>query len=102
MTDFVLLQNYARNFLMRYFMTQPSTLDVEPGFRGKLEIIATGWRGTLKVVGRERSGRSLLVDPKWEEEGAQVLAVYLLDAGLVWLIDAPKLYRLPQLYILYT
>lgn len=94
MTDFILLQNYARNVLLRYFLTQPSTLDVEPGFKGKLEVFSTGWRGTVKVVGRERSGRSLLVDPKWEGERADVLAVYLLDSGLVWLIDAPKLYRL--------
>ncbi len=49
------------------------------------------WRGKVKVVGREHSGRALLVDPRWQEEGAQMLAVYLLDCGMVWLIDAPKL-----------
>ncbi len=41
-------------------------LDVEPGFKGLLEMFANTWRG--KVVGRERSGRALLVDPRWREE----------------------------------
>lgn len=94
MTDFIRLQNYARNFLMRYFMNQPDVLDVEPGFKGSLEVVASRWRGSVKVVAREKMGRSLLVDPKWEDEGATVLAVYLLDANLFWFIDAPKLFGL--------
>lgn len=96
MSDFILLQHYARNFLLRYFMSQPDVLDVEPGFKGKLDVIATRWRGSMKVVAREKTGRSLLVDPKWESEGATVLAVYLLDSKLFWFIDAPKLSSLVQ------
>jgi hypothetical protein len=94
MTDFILLQNYARNYLLRYFMNQYDVLDVEPDYKGKLEVVASSWRGTVKVVAREKAGRSLLVDPKWEDEGATVLAVYLLDANLFWFIDAPKLFGL--------
>lgn len=94
MSDFILLQNYARNFLLRYFMSLPTTLDVEPGFKGKLELISTGWRGSVKVVGRERTNRSLLVDPRWESESPDIISVYLLDAGLVWMIDAPRLFGL--------
>ena len=91
MNTFVLLQTYARNLLLRYFLGCAGVLDVEPGFRG-LEVFANTWRGKVKVVGRERSGRALLVDPRWNEEGTRVLAVYLLDCGMVWLIDAPKLW----------
>ena len=94
MSDFFLLQNYARNVLLRYFLNQPEVLDVEPGFKGKLEVVASSWRGSVKVVAREKSGRSLLVDPKWEDEGATVLAVYLLDSNLFWFIDAPNLFEL--------
>lgn len=89
MNTFVLLQTYARNLLLRYFLGCVGVLDVEPGFRG-LEVFANTWRGKVKVVGRERSGRALLVDPRWQAEGARVLAVYLLDCGMVWLIDAHK------------
>ena len=92
MTDFVLLQPYAHNVLLRYFLGCAGVLDVEPGFKGSLEVFTKTWRGKVKVVGRERSGRALLVDPRWQAEGAQVLAVYLLDCGMVWLIDAPKLW----------
>ena len=92
MTDFVLLQPYARNLLLRHFLGCAGVLDVEPGFKGSLEVFTKTWRGKVKVVGRERSGRALLVDPRWKEEGARVLAVYLLDCGMVWLIDAPKLW----------
>lgn len=91
MNTFVLLQTYARNLLLRYFLGCAGVLDVEPGFRG-LEVFANTWRGKVKVVGREHSGRALLVDPRWNEEGTRVLAVYLLDCGMVWLIDAPKLW----------
>lgn len=96
MSDFILLQNYARNFLLRYFLSQPDVLDVEPGYKGKLEVVSTGWRGSVKVIGREKTGRSLLVDPKWEHKGASVLAVYLLDSNLFWFIDAAKLFSLVQ------
>ena len=92
MSDFVLLQPYARNLLMRYFLGCAGVQDVEPGFKGSLEVFTKTWRGKVKVVGRERSGRALLVDPRWQAEGARVLAVYLLDCGMVWLIDAPKLW----------
>ena len=92
MSTFVLLHPYVRNLLLRYFLGWVNVLDVEPGFRGSLEVFTKSWRGKVKVVGRERSGRALLVDPRWKEEGAQVLAVYLLDCGMVWLIDAPKLW----------
>jgi len=70
MTDFVLLQLYARNLLMRYFLGCAGVLDVEPGFKGSLEVFAKTWRGKVKVVGREHSGRALLVDPRWHERGA--------------------------------
>ncbi len=92
MTDFVLLQNYARNLLMRHFLGCAGVLDVEPGFKGSLEVFTKEWRRKVKVVGREHSGRALLVDPRWREEGARMLAVYLRDCGMVWLIDAPKLW----------
>ena len=92
MTDFVLLQPYAHNLLLRYFLGCAGVLDVEPGFKGSLEVFTKTWRGKVKVVGRERSGRALLVEPRWKEEGARVLAVYLQDCGMVWLIDAPKLW----------
>jgi hypothetical protein len=49
-------------------------------------------RGKVKVVGRGHSGRALLVDPRWQEEGAWLLAVYLQDCGMVWLIDASTLW----------
>ena len=97
MTDFSLLQNDARNFLMLYSMMQPGTLAMGPGFRGKLEFIAMGWRNTLKVVGREGARRLLRVDPKCEGEGARVLAVFVFDAGRVWLIDVPELYGLRRI-----
>lgn len=92
MNDFILLQNYARNLLLRYFLGCGGVLDVEPGFKGSLEVFTKDWRGKIKIVGRERSGRALLVDPRWKEEGARMLAVYLQDCGMVWLIDAPKLW----------
>ena len=92
MNTFVLLQTYARNLLLRYFLGCAGVLDVEPGFKGLLEVFTKAWRGKVKVVGREHSGRALLVDPRWKEEGTRVLAVYLLDCGMVWLIDAPKLW----------
>ena len=92
MNTVVLLQPYARNLLLRYFLGWVNVLDVEPGFKGLLEVFAKTWRGKVKVVGREHSGRALLVDPCWNEEGTRVLAVYLLDCGMVWLIDAPKLW----------
>lgn len=92
MNTFVLLQTYARNLLLRYFLGWVNVLDVEHGFKGLLKVFTKTWRGKVKVVGRERSGRALLVDPRWQEEGARVLAVYLLDCGMVWLIDAPKLW----------
>ena len=92
MTDFVLLQPYARNLLLRYFLGCAGVLDVEPGLKGSLEVFTKTWRGKVKVVGREHSGRALLVDLRWQAEGAWVLAVYLLDCGMVWLIDAPKLW----------
>ncbi len=82
MTDFILLQNYARNLLMRYFLGCAGVLDVEPGFKGSLEVFTKTWRGKVKVVGRERSGRALLIDPRWEE-GARMLAVYSQDCGMV-------------------
>ena len=94
MTDFVLLQSYARNLLMRYFLGCAGVLDVEPGFKWSLEVFAKDWRGKVKVMGREYSGKALPVDPRWNEEGTRVLAVYLLDCGMVWLIDAPKLWAL--------
>ena len=65
MTDFVLLQNYARNLLMRYFLGCAGVLDVEPGFKGSLVVFTKEWRGKVRVVGREHSGRALLVDPRW-------------------------------------
>ena len=77
MSDFVLLQNYARNLLLRYFLGCANVIDVEPGFKGSLEVFAKDWRGKLKVVGREQAGRNLYLDPHWQEEGARVLAVYL-------------------------
>lgn len=89
-----MLQTYARNLLLRYFLGCVNVLDVEPGFRGSLEVFTKTWRGKVKVVAREHSGRALLVDPRWRAEGAQVLAVYLLDCSMVWLIDAPKLWAL--------
>ena len=92
MTDFILLQPYARNLLLRYFLGCAGVLDVEPGLKGSLEVFTKSWHGKVKVVGREHSGRALLVDLRWKEEGARVLAVYLLDCGMVWLIDAPKLW----------
>ena len=92
MNTFALLQPYARNLLLRYFLGCVNVLDVEPGFRGSLEVCAKTWRGKVKVVAREHSGRALLVDPRWQAEGARVLAVYLLDCGMIWLIDAPKLW----------
>jgi len=92
MTDFVLLQNYARNLLMRYFLGCAGVLDVEPGLKSSLEVFTKTWRGKVKVVGREHSGKALLVDPRWKEEGARMLGVYLQDCGMVWLIDAPKLW----------
>ena len=96
MNTFVLLQTYARNLLLRYFLGCVNGLDVEPGFRGSLEVFTKTWRGKVKIMGRERSGRALLVDPRWKEEGARVLAVYLLDCGMVWLIDAPRLWALME------
>ncbi len=92
MTDFVLLQNYARNLLMRYFLGCAGVLDVETGFKGSLEVFTKDWRGKVKVVGREHSGRALLVDPRLKDEGARMLAVYLQDCGMVWLIDALTLW----------
>lgn len=92
MTDFILLQNYARNLLIRYFVGCAGVLDVEPGFKGSLEVFTKDWRGKVKVVGREHSGRALLVDPRWKEEGSRMLAVYLQDCGMVWMIDTPKLW----------
>ena len=92
MNTFVLLQTYARNLLLRYFLGCGNVLDVEPSFRGSLEVFTKEWRGKAKVVGRERSGRALLVDSRWQEEGTRILAVYLLDCGMVWLIDAAKLW----------
>jgi hypothetical protein len=92
MNNFVLLQNYARNLLLRYFLGCGNVLDVEPGFRGSLEVFTNDWRGKVKVVGRERTGRNLYLDPRWQEEDARVLAVFLHDCGMVWLIDAPKLW----------
>lgn len=92
MTDFVLLQNYARNLLMRYFFSCAGVLDVEPGFKGSLEVFTKDWRGKVKVVGREHWGRVLLVDPRWKEEEVRMLAMYLQDCGMVWLLDAPKLW----------
>jgi hypothetical protein len=92
MNDFILLQNYARNLLLRYFLGCAGVLDAEPGFKGSLEVFTKNWRGKVKVVGREHSGRALLVDPRWKGEGARMLAVYLWDCGMVWLIDAPKLW----------
>lgn len=94
MSNFILLQNYARNLLMRYFLGCAGVLDVEPGFKGSLEVFTKTWRGKVKVAGREHSGRALLVDPRWRQEGARVLAVYLWDCGMVWLIDGPKLWAL--------
>ena len=91
MNTFVLLQSYARNML-RYFLGCVNVLDVEPGFKGLLEVFTKTWHG--KVVGREHSGRALLVDPRWQAEGARVLAVYLLDCGMVWLLGAPELWAL--------
>ena len=93
MSDFVLLQNYAHNLLLRYFLGCVNVLDVEPGFKGSLEVFTKGWRGKVKIIGRERATRNLYVDSRWQEEGARVLAVYLLDCGMVWLIDAPRLWR---------
>jgi hypothetical protein len=92
MSDFVHLQNYARNLLLRYFLGCANVLDVEPGFRGSLEVFAKDWRGKVKVVGRERAGRNLFLDPRWQEEETRVLTVYLHDCGMVWLIDAPRLW----------
>ncbi len=92
MDNFILLQTYARNLLLRYFLGCAGVLDVEPGLKGSLEVLTKTWRGKVKVVGREHSGRALLVDPRWQEEGARVLAVYLLDCGMVWLVDAPELW----------
>ena len=93
MNNFVLMQNYARNLLLRYFLGCVNVIDAEPGFKGSLEVFAKNWRGKVKVVGRERAGRNLYLDPRWQEEGARVLAVYLFDCGMVWLIDAPQLWR---------
>lgn len=93
MSDFVLLQNYVRNLLLRYFLGCANVIDVEPGFKGSLEVFVKDWRGKVKVVGSEHAGRDLYLDPRWEEEGARVLAVYLHDCGMVWLIGAPKLWR---------
>ena len=92
MSDFILLQNYTRNLLMRYFLGCAGILDVKPGFKGSLEVFTNTWRGKVKVVGREHSGRALLVDPRWKGEGARILAVYLLDCWMVWLIDAATLW----------
>lgn len=94
MSDYIKLQNYARNLLMRYLMGCAGVLDVEPGYKGSLEVVAARWRGKVKVVGRERAGRELYIDPRWREEGARVLAVYLLDCGMVWLLDADRLWAL--------
>lgn len=94
MSNFVLLQNYARNLLMRYFLGHTEVLDVEPVIKGSLEVFAKGWQGRVKVVGRERAGRALLVDPRWQEKRARVLAAYFQDCGMVWLVDAPKLWAL--------
>ena len=49
MSDFVLLQNYARNLLLRYFLGCVNVLDVEPSFKGSLEVFAKDWQGKLKV-----------------------------------------------------
>ena len=92
MNTFVLLQPYARNLLIRYFLSCAGVLDVEPSLKGSLEVFAKTWRGKVKIVGRERSGQALLVDPRWNEEGVRVLAAYLQDCGMVWLIDAPMLW----------
>lgn len=94
MSNFILLQNYARNLLMRYFFSCAGVLDVELGFKGSLKVFTKEWRGKVKVVGREHSGRALLVDPRWQEEGTRILAVYLLDCGMVWLIDVATLWAL--------
>lgn len=69
MNDFVLLQPHARNLVMRYFSGCAGVLDVEPAFKGSLEVFTNTWRGKVKAVGRERSGRTLLVDPCWQKEG---------------------------------
>lgn len=91
MSNFVLLQNYARNLLLRYFLGCTGILDVEPGYKGSLEVFSARWRA--KVVGRERAGRDLHIDPRWQEERARMLAVYLLDCNLVWLLDAERLWE---------
>ena len=92
MSGFILLQPYARNLLLRHFLGCVNVLDVEPSFKGSLEMFAKDWRGKVKIIGRERATRNLYVNPRWQEEEARVLAVYLLDCDMVWLIDAPRLW----------
>ena len=80
MNDFVLLQPHARNLVMRYFPGCAGVLDVEPTFKGSLEVFTKTWRGKVKVVGREHLGSTLLLNPCWrEKERAGVLLVGLWD-----------------------
>ncbi len=81
MNDLILLQPYTRTLLMRYFLGCTGVLDVEPGFKGSLLVFTKTWRGKVKVVGREHSGRALLVDPRWKEEGARMLGCTCKTAG---------------------
>ena len=54
MTDFIFLQNYARNLLMRYFLGCAGVLDVEPGVKGSREMLRKG--GSGKAFGQGVAG----------------------------------------------